>query len=377
MIVATLGTLLLGFVLQLVVYNDGGRTSLSDLPHLVLHRGVGPGAFPYLDRALEYPVGSGLLFYLATLVSPTPFGVLVVTAIAATVSTAAITVALERRVGGRAWRWAVGPPVLLFAFQNWDVFAIAAMVLGILAFERNEDVRAGALLGVGAVIKLFPAFLVPPLAVLRWAQGDRRSAARLMAAATVTFGAVNLPVLFASPSGWWYPIGFQGRRQATWGTVWFWAYRVVDAPVSGVDGARFANSVSFAALALGLGLLSVVAARRPCDPLAVAAVAVTIFVLTNKVYSPTYDFWLVPFFVLLPIRRSVWVAFCAVDLAIYILVFGYFHGLTTLEHVHAVLPVPVFARAAVLIALIVGAMRVINADGTDEPVVADSVVSPA
>jgi uncharacterized membrane protein len=359
MIAATVGILLLGFALQLLVYGDGGRSSLSDLPHLVLHRGVGPGAFPYVDRALEYPVGSGIIFYLATLVSPTPFGVLVVTAIAAALSCVAITVALERRVGGRAWRWAVGPPVLLFAFQNWDVFAIAAMVFGLFAFERHHDVRAGALLGVGAFIKLFPAVIIPTLAVLRWAQGDRRGAARLVLAGAVTFVVLNLPVLLASPSGWVYPINFQGRRQATWGTVWLYAYRVVGAPMEGATGARFANSVSLVALALGLGLLALLAARRPLDAFAVAAVAVTILVLTNKVYSPTYDFWLVPFFVLLPIRRREWITFCALDGAIYVLVFGHFHGLTTPDQVRALLPILVLARAAVLVALIVGLMRVV------------------
>jgi uncharacterized membrane protein len=366
-IAATVGILLLDFALQLLVYGDGGRSSLSDLPHLVLHRGVGPGAFPYVDRALEYPAGSGIVFYLATLVSPTPFGVLVVTAIAAAVSCVAITVALERRVGRRAWRWAVGPPVLLFAFQNWDVFAIAAMVFGLLAFERHHDGRAGALLGVGAFIKLFPAVIIPMLAVLRWARGDRRGAARLVVAGAVTFVVLNLPVLLASPSGWWYPIDFQGRRQATWGTVWLYVYRGAGAPVEGAAGARFANSVSLVALALGLGLLAFLAARRLLDPFAVAAVAVTILLLTNKVYSPTYDFWLVPFLALLPIRRREWITFCALDGAIYILVFGYFHELTTPDQVHALLPILVFARAAVLITLIVGLVReIIPARSLDE-----------
>ena len=357
MVAATLGVLLVGITLQLLVYGNGGRSSLSDLPHLALGRGIGPGAFPYVDRALEYPVGSGILLYLATLVSATPMGVLLVTAVASGGLCVGITVALERRVGTRAWRWAVGLPVLLFAFQNWDVFAIAAMVFGLLAFERREDTRAGALIGLGAFIKLFPIFLLPPLAAVRWAQGDRRGAARLLIVGAVSFCALNLPVAIASPSGWWWPIKFQGLRHATWGSVWHYAYRFVGAPISGPNGARFANGVSMAALAIGLGWLTVLAARRRLDPIPVAAAAIAIFLLANKVYSPTYDLWLVPFFVLLPIRRRIWLAFCAVDLAVYVFVFGYFHGLTSLAQVHAVLPFLVFGRAAILIGVIVGATR--------------------
>ncbi|MEP6623677.1 MAG: glycosyltransferase 87 family protein [Acidimicrobiia bacterium] len=354
---ATVGVLLIGFALQLLVYGNGGHSSLSDLPHLVLGRGIGPDALPYLDRPLEYPVGSGLLFYLATLVTTSPLGVLIVTAVAATATCVVITVALERRVGARAWRWAVGTPVLLFAFQNWDVFAIAAMVFGILAFDRGNSSRAGVWLGVGAFVKLFPAFVIPPLVISRWARGDRRGAVRLAGAGAVTFAVLNLPVLVANPSGWWYPLDFQSQRQTTWGTVWHYGFRIVGAPVSGTAGSHFANAVCLVALVIGLGWLSIVAVRRRLEPFPIAAVAVAVFVLTNKVYSPTYDVWLVPFFVLLAVPRRVWVGFCAVDLAIYVLVFGYFHGLTSRDEVHMLLPVFVFVRAALLVALVVIAVR--------------------
>ena len=67
-----------------------------------------------------------------------PTGVLVVTAIGASVAAVVVTVLLERRNGARAWRWALASPLLLFAFQNWDTFAIAALVGGLVAFERRR-----------------------------------------------------------------------------------------------------------------------------------------------------------------------------------------------------------------------------------------------
>ena len=69
MVLATSGMLILAFAIQLAVYGNGGHTSLSDLPRVFLHRGVGPGTLPYIDRVIEYPVGSGVLLYLASLVS--------------------------------------------------------------------------------------------------------------------------------------------------------------------------------------------------------------------------------------------------------------------------------------------------------------------
>ena len=156
MVIATVAMLVLAYALQVAAFGHGGHHSLSDLPRVFLHRGVGPGSLPYIDRVTEYPIGSGVMLYLAALVAPTALGVLTVTAVAAGALCVAITVMLERRCGGRAWRWAIGTPVLLFAFQNWDIFAIAATLGALLMYERRRDRLAGALLAVGAAVKLFP-----------------------------------------------------------------------------------------------------------------------------------------------------------------------------------------------------------------------------
>jgi uncharacterized membrane protein len=357
MVATTLGLLAAGFVLQLVVYGHGGHSSISDLPRVFLHRGVGPGALPYVDKVLEYPVGAGMLMYLAALVAPTPFGVLTVTAIVAAALCVAITVVLERHDGARAWRWAVGMPVMLYAFQNWDVFAIAALLVGILAFEAHRDRLSGAALGLGAAIKLFPAVVLPPLVALRWARGDRRGALRLAGSSGAVLLVCNLPFLVANPSGWRWTLSFQGARQATWGSAEFYLLRVVGAPVHGATGSSVANLASFAVLAAGIGGLTVLAYRRPLTAAGVAGAAVAIFLLSNKVFSPTYDIWLLIFFVLLPVSRRLWLTFCAVDLAVFVTVYGHFHAGVTTETLRVVLPALVAVRTAVLVTLVVHAVR--------------------
>jgi hypothetical protein len=252
MIGATVAMLAVAFALQLVTLGHGAGTAISDLPRVLLHRGIGPGSLPYIDRAIEYPAGSGILLYLATLIAPGPLGALAITALAATVLCALITVALERRFGPRAWRWAIGAPVFLYAFQNWDVFAVAALLAGFFAYEQRKDGWSGLMIGLGAAVKLFPAVVLPPLVALRFARGDRRGALRLTAGAVGGFTALNLPFLVARPSGWWWPYAFQSHRQATWGSAWFYVFRVVGLPVHGATGAHLANSVSFVALVVGV-----------------------------------------------------------------------------------------------------------------------------
>ena len=84
-------------------------------------------------------------------------------------------------------------------------------------------------------------------------------------------------------------------------------------------------------------------------------------ILANKVYSPTYDVWLVAFFVMLPLGRRLWLSFCAVDLAVFAVVYGYFDGPLHLDVVRTLLPVLVVLRTAVLLTI------VLRADGTDGP----------
>jgi uncharacterized membrane protein len=352
MLVVTGAVLAAGFALQLLAYGHGGHTSLSDLPHLVLGRRLSPGHWPYFDRRLEYPVLAGLLFGLAVTAGRGPLGAFTVVAALAGMVALGITWLLARRFGTRAWRWAIATPLFLYAFQNWDVFALGAMVVGLLAFERRRDGAAGLAFGIGGAIKLFPMVVVPPLAAWRWANGDRRGAGRLVVVAAGTFLAVNAPIALLHPSRWWWSYSFQSARQATWGSAWYYLFRIVGLPVHGSTGAHLANAVSAAVLLGGLVWLMVRTLRARLDPFAIAGAAVAIWILANKVYSPTYDVWLVPFFVMIPLSRRLWLSYCGVDLAVYALVYGHFDGPLTVGVVHAVLPALVVVRTAVLLVFI-------------------------
>jgi hypothetical protein len=115
----------------------------------------------------------------------------------------------------------------------------------------------------------------------------------------------------------------QDRRRSTWGSLWFHLIRLPGLDHLGLDTARLANLASF--LGLGAGLLAVllVARRVGAEPMAVAAAVVVVFVLSDKVFSPQYTLWLLPFFVLLPLPRRLWAALVALDVAMYTVVFAH------------------------------------------------------
>lgn len=265
------------------------------------------------------------------------------------VASAGVTVLLARQCGSMAWRWAVGLPVALYAFQNWDVLAILALVAAVVAFERRRDALAGALLGLGTLVKLFPMVVAPPLVAYRLARGDRRGALRLGLSAVAVVLVGNLPFAIGNPSGWWWQVSFQGHRAATWGSLSMYVYKLLGLPMRGAAAAHLANGVSLMAVGVGVLIVTLLTFRGRLDPRRAALLAVAVFVLANKVYSPTYDLWFVALFVLVPIPRRWWIAFCTADAVVFFLVYGYFHGVVGRPVLGALLPIAVGARAIVIV----------------------------
>jgi len=92
----------------------------------------------------------------------------------------------------------------------------------------------------------------------------------------------------------------------------------------------------------------------------VSAALLVAFLLWNKVHSPQYTLWLLPFFVLVPLRPpwaiGWWAAYSVVDLLVYVGVFRYFYdfsyrGLTEGTLAHGTMVFGVWTRAALLLAL--------------------------
>ena len=354
----TFVTLAAAALLQLAVYRNGGHTALGDMPGRFFAWKLDAGALPYLDRPVEYPVVIGYLGYVISSIAGTATKFFVANGFLNVGLALAMTRLLWWRGGHRIWRWVAGAPLVLYAFHNWDLVAMVPAVVGLLAFTKGKDRLAGSCLAFGASAKIFPGLFLPPLIVMRWCSGDRRGAYRLGAWAAGVTVLLNAPVALASPSSWLYPATFQGHRHATWGSLGSWVLRVpgIDQVVN-ADPARAANALAAVTLIAALTAVTVLAVRRRLDPVAVGAAVTAIFLLTNKVYSPNYDLWIVPFFVLLPFTRRHWWTFCAADLGIFTLVFGRFHGLWDIGTVRVALPAFVAIRALTLLWIIVVSTR--------------------
>jgi uncharacterized membrane protein len=317
--VCTVVALVAGLALQLLSAHFGHM--YGDIEMLFRARGIRPHELPYLDRPLEYPVVIGFLMWATSWVGHTQATFFLANAAVIAALVLATTYLLAQRNPDRVLRFALAPTLVWYSFHNFDMVPVFCTVAGLVALERRRPATAGALLAVGAWAKLYPALFLPAFLLLLW-RSDRTAAKRFAAGTVAVTVVVNLPIMLGSWQGWWHPIEFQGVRQATWGSLWYHLLRLpgVGHLVSTASGPT--NVLAAVALLAGLVLVTRRSVRLRLGPAQIAGAMTAVFVLTNKVYSPQYSLWVLPFFVLLALPRRLWVGFIVADAAMYLLVFG-------------------------------------------------------
>jgi uncharacterized membrane protein len=359
---ATLLTLGAGYLLKLPCltsdWRDGrqyNRLCYSDPAALYgstdRARGLDRGLVPYLEGENEYPVLSGLAMWVAAVPSDHFPAFATWTALLLTGCALATAWALHRMAGRRALLFALAPTLLLYAFINWDLLAVAPATVATLAFLRGRDGGSGALLGVGTAAKLYPALLVVPFARHRLREGRTGGAVRLTAAAAGAWLAINLPFALLAPERWSLFFRFNSARPADFDSVWFLLQELFGFtwPIP------LLNALSAAAFVIGAAVVWRVGRVRGHPPWTLGFPLLVVFLLTSKVYSPQYGLWLLPWFVLVLPRPGPYLAFQAADAFVFVTRFRYFARLTG---VGPGLPIEAFEamivlRMAVLVACLV------------------------
>ena len=88
------------------------------------------------------------------------------------------------------------------------------------AWSRDKPVAAGVFIGLGTAAKLYPVFLLVPLAILAIRTRRYASAGWATVAAALSWMTVNLPFAIAYHDGWWAFYKFSADRPAERSSVW-------------------------------------------------------------------------------------------------------------------------------------------------------------
>ncbi|GAC66885.1 hypothetical protein GS4_05_00940 [Gordonia soli NBRC 108243] len=347
---------------------DAAIPCYSDLMYLWIGRDINNHVFPFIHGGInadgtlfggvvEYPVLSGVLMYLGAIGAHTDTEffqhsvlVLIPFAIAITIMLALLT---------RWWvlLWAATPPLVLYAFHNWELPVVftAVAAVAVMAFggsrradgERRLSLRTSAilaaiLLAVGFCLKLYPGFFVLPLAVYVLTRGHDGAAAVarrgldwvgaiwVAGAATISVIAIQAPFMILGFEGWKAALSFQGKRQAEVDTnsIWYWGLR----HLTGGETDTYHSLVGV--LSPALILLAFVASvflgwkvfqRTGTYPwIGVCGSMLAGFMLFHKVHSPQYTLWILPLFVLLQVRWPIILGYLLADLALDLTIFRLF-----------------------------------------------------
>ncbi len=314
----------------LINWLEQGR--LSDVPLYLHYAGLmRGGAVPYRDFAFEYPPAALPPMLLAEYMSwsyATSFAVLMGLCGAGCIFAAASALRAVGAGAARAWAslLAIGisPLVLGSLFDTrFDLWPTLLAIAALAALVRDRPVVSGALLGLAFSAKLWPAVLVPIAVVHLWRRRGRRAALAHVVAFAVVAAACFLPFAVLAPHGLRAMFSDQLDRplqvESLGAAVLMAAEHLGLHPLATIDshGAQ-ALSGHGAGLAADLStVFEVIAAlavwiffarRRSADgeaTLIAAAAVLAAVVAFDRVLSPQYLIWLVPFIVLVRGVRGV------------------------------------------------------------------------
>lgn len=301
---------------------------------------------------LEYPAGTGLLISAAALQVDDGVAFFRVTSVFLAMLGIAAFAALARTVAEprRLLFFALGSPLALYAFHNWDLLAVTLMCGGLMLFARGRDTAAGALIGLGAAAKLFPGIVLPAMIIARYRR-DGRVDLRMPLASAAAFVVVNLPFLLINPAGWLMPWKFQSTRFPNFETHWYMLYRHLGRMFGDFWFGTYPRLTGVVSTLLFAGaaivLLRAELRRTAVRPYATAFGLMLLFLLTGKVYSPQFALWLLPFFALVRMPVRAFIAFAVTDLGAWAAV-AWFLSRPDHDPRMIVLEIAVFVRYAVL-----------------------------
>jgi len=279
------------------------------------------GLVPYRDFGFEYPPGALPAIVLPALVTGTVHAYriafvaeLALVGVVAVLLLDAVLRRLELPRRERILSLAVVAlaPLLLggVILTRFDLVP-AALVLAALALAVTGRRRAAALVvGVGAAVKLYPALLLPPLAIDAWRRGGRRELAIVLGLAVAPVALAYIAFFALAPDGVLDSLGRQIGRplqiESVGAGLLLALHQAFGMGLGWTSGSGSQNLTGTGAgvLAALQGVVQVVAvvlvwvayARGPSTAerlVRYGAASVVAFVALSKVLSPQFLVWLV------------------------------------------------------------------------------------
>jgi hypothetical protein len=263
----------------------------SDLPALFEARGLSTNEWPFAsdDNSVEYPVLTAMVMYATSFAANSPVSYFNINIFFLILLFIATVIVVRKIRPEFAYLVPVAPAMIASLFINWDLWAIATMMLAIYWFDRKQYLSSAVLLGVSISTKFLPIFLLIPIVFIFWRENKIKEAIKYVVITFSIWCAINLPFALTTPTGWWRFYKLNLERGPDWGSFWLALQQL------GINFTNL-NYLSILLLLIALTTVAILLFEIKYTP-SLASVAFFVLasvMLASKVYSPQYVLWLTP-----------------------------------------------------------------------------------
>ena len=245
-----------------------------------------------VQHPVEYPALTGLIMWLLSfLVSPSQTAVFDYYRITAAfqIVLLAISAYLIFKLAGKKYGFyfILAPAVLYSLNRNWDIWAIAAMLLAIYLFEKKRFQLSAILLAVSIATKFFPIVLMLPIMIIFLRNKQIKLFIRYALTTAIAWAVINLPFVLINYEGWAYFYKFSAERGL--GSASFFEITNIILPSITFSSIHFYILNTLALVAVTTYFVRL----KSVPTLAATSFFVMFgFILFNKQYSMQYVIWL-------------------------------------------------------------------------------------
>ena len=245
-----------------------------------------------VQHPVEYPALTGLIMWLLSfLVSPSQtavFDYYRITAAFQIVLLAISAYLIFKLVGKKYGFYFILAPAVLYSLnRNWDIWAIAAMLLAIYLFEKKRFQLSAILLAVSIATKFFPIVLMLPIMIIFLRNKQIKLFIRYALTTAIAWTVINLPFVLINYEGWAYFYKFSAERGL--GSASFFEITNIILPSITFSSIHFYILNTLALVAVTTYFVRL----KSVPTLAATSFFVMFgFILFNKQYSMQYVIWL-------------------------------------------------------------------------------------
>ncbi|MEK7463305.1 MAG: glycosyltransferase 87 family protein, partial [Patescibacteria group bacterium] len=311
-------------------------------------KAIAPG-FPYIDKLIEYPVLTGIFVQVMGFVGGTRAGYyflsaffLVLFGVIATYFLYKIAAEDKDKNKKLLIYWIFAPSMFVFFVYNWDIIAILFSILAFYFVQKKNNAMAAFFLALGFVSKFFPIIYLPILLIK---QKNAKEWVKIISVFLITAISINGYFALSNFTGWSYFFSLNSVRNSNPDSIWtVLRFFIFDFSVNQI------NTISLILFVMTFGWL--IWRFRKAQFMALCFIATILFLLFNKVFSPQYVLWLLPFLTILPLNIKA--PFYALELSNLAALFAILPWFFTkdINYFYASIPFVIIRHAALFVILV-------------------------